>query len=139
MTINDEAKLIRQAVERLRPGTGRKYSAALRRQILAWVERAKASGMLDIDCSEAIGVPQHRFAMWRDATPDAKRAGDNNALVPFGLPLEMSVEPVSKQLVPIEVTPTVQLGGGLALATPSGFRVEGLTLEQAYALLREFV
>jgi hypothetical protein len=47
---------------------------------------------------------------------------------------------VSKALVPVEVTPSlVQLGAGLSLVTPRGFRVEGLSVEQAFALLREFV
>jgi hypothetical protein len=45
---------------------------------------------------------------------------------------------VSKELVPIEVSPSILIAPGLVFATPRGFRVEGLTLEQAYALLREY-
>lgn len=43
-------------------------------------------------------------------------------------------EPVA--LVPIRVTP-MPTGNVLALVAPSGHRIEGLTLEQAVALLRE--
>ncbi len=133
MTLNNEAKLIRRSVEQLRPGKGRKYSPALRHRILDWVERAKNSGMLESECSEAIGVPQHRFEMWRSG-----ERVESTAMVPFELPLELSVEPVSKDLVPIEVSPSILIAPGLAFATPRGFRVEGLTLEQAFALLREY-
>ena len=71
MTFSEEAKQLRIEVARLRPGRGRKYTPALRRRIVAWGERAKASGMLEADCSQAIGVPQHRFAMWREAEQPA--------------------------------------------------------------------
>jgi hypothetical protein len=59
-------------------------------------------------------------------------------MVPFEVPLELSVEPVSKDLIPIEVPRSILMAPGLALTTPRGFRIEGLTLEQAYALLREY-
>jgi hypothetical protein len=136
MILAKEAKLIRRWVGQLRPGRGRKYTPALRQRILAYVEEAKALGMREIDCSAALGVPQDRFAAWRQAEPTQAR---QEAEVPFDVPLEHIVEPVSKALVPIEVTPsTIQLGGGLTIVTPRGFRVEGLSIEQAYALLREF-
>ncbi len=86
--------------------------------------------MNDGACSEATGVPAERFAAWR--------AEEAQAAVPFELPLELSVEPVSKDLVPIEVSPSIMIAPGLVFATPRGFRVEGLTLEQAFALLREY-
>jgi hypothetical protein len=137
MTLNNEAKLIRRSVEQLRPGKGRKYSPALRQRILGWVERAKEAGMLESECSEAIGVPQHRFELWREAERTGEPA-EGTAMVPFELPLELAVEPVSKDLIPIEVSPSIMIAPGLAFSTPRGFRIEGLTLEQAFALLREY-
>jgi hypothetical protein len=44
---------------------------------------------------------------------------------------------VSKELVPITVPAGIELTSGVVVVTPSGCRVEGLNLEQAYALLRE--
>ena len=130
MTIENEAKLIRRSVEQMRPGRGRKYTPALRHRIMRWLERAGQAGMSDSACSEATGVPAERFAVWR--------AEQAESAVPFELPLELSVEAVSKELVPIEVSPSILIAAGLVFATPRGFRVEGLTLEQAYALLREY-
>lgn len=127
MTFTEEAKQLRIEVARLRPGRGRKYTPALRRRIVAWVERAKASGMLEADCSQALGVPQHRFAMWREAeaVQPAVAAAD--------------AEPtLSTALVPVQVPSTIQVGLGLTFVSPRGCRIEGLSLEHAFALLREF-
>jgi len=117
-------------------GRGRKYTPALRRRIIAWVARAKGGREARDRCSEAIGVPQHRFEMWREREREREPSGE--AMVPFEVPLELSVEPVSQDLVPIEVPRSILMAPGMALTTPRGFAIEGLTLEQAYALLREY-
>ena len=137
MTLNNEAKLIRRSVERITTGARPKYSPALRRRILSWVRRAKKAGMLEAHCSVTLGVPVQRFEMWRIAEQSDEPAS-SKAMVPFELPLELAVEPVSKDLVPIEVSPSIMVTPGLAFVGPRGFRIEGLTLEQAFALLREF-
>jgi hypothetical protein len=131
MTIlSDEAKRLRLEVLRLHPGRGRKYDPALRRRILAWVDRARATGMLDIDCSNALGIPQHRFEIWREyEARDARREKAKQEPTP------------SVSLVPIETPPPrpmIQLGAGLAFVSAHGYRIEGLTYEQAFALLKEF-
>ena len=138
MTVASEEKRIRRWVEQLRPfGRGRTYTLALRLRILGYIELAKATGMGERECCKSIGVSPTSIAAWRRA--------DRQAVMPEvseqpAVPLEFSVEPVSKALVAVEVTPSpVQLGGGLSLLTPRGFRIEGLSLEQAFALLREFL
>ena len=138
-TLSDEAKQLRLEVIRMRPGRGRKYSPPLRRRILAWVERAKRTGMLDADCSHALGVPQHRFEMWREYERRDARAA--LSAVPAETPQEQTVS-----LVPIDLTAperpsepaSIRLGLGLTFISPHGFRIEGLTYEQAFALLKEF-
>src|SRR5262245_23632190 len=131
-TLSDEAKRLRIEVLRLHPGRGRKYDPALRRRILAWVDRARATGMLDIDCSNALGIPQHRFEMWREY--EARDAREKPKQEPKPKP--------SVSLVPIDTAPAprpmIQLGAGLAFVSPHGYRIEGLTYEQAFALLKEF-
>jgi hypothetical protein len=135
MTLSNEAKLIRRWIEQERPGRGRKYTPALRQRILAFVEESRRTGMSVREISEAIGVARDTIIGWLRTEP-ALLAGV--PAVSFEVPLDLAVEPVSKALVPVELTPsTIQLGGGLALVTPSGFRVEGLSLEQAFALVRE--
>ena len=126
--LSDEAKRLRLEILRLRPGRARRYAPALQRRILAWVERARATGMLEIDCGNALGIPQSRFGMWRESGPREVQE------------VTTTTEPVS--LVPIEVPArepaSIQIGLGLAFVSPHGYRVEGLTFEQAFAMLKEF-
>lgn len=134
MTLVGEEKLLRRWVEQQRPfGRGRTYSEALRRRIVAFLDAAKAAGKSEVECCKVLGVSPTSVSAWR-------RAGLGEVCdVPFGDPDEAPAQPATKALVPVEVTPSpVQLGGGLSLVTPGGFRVEGLSLEQAFALLREF-
>jgi hypothetical protein len=86
--------------------------------------------MLDIDCSSALGIPQHRFEMWREyEIRDARRAKAKDP------PSEsVSLVPVE---APSEPAP-LRVGLGLAFVSPHGYRIEGLTYEQAFALLKEF-
>jgi len=140
MNVASEERLIRRWVDQLRPfGRGRTYTPRLRERIIKFVELAKAAGINEADCCKSIGVSPTSVRSWRRAE-DRELPPEAAVEPPFEVPLELSVEPLSKELVPIEVTPSpIQLGGGLSLVTPRGFRVEGLSLEQAFALVREFV
>ena len=130
MTTNEEAKQIRAEVAALNPGRGRKYTKALRERVLTWMERAREDGMFETDASKAIGVPLTRIDMWRAAEreiagnyvppPVAPRATEQTALVPVSIREECPFGPM------------------IAFSTPSGYRVEGLTLDQALGLLRAF-
>jgi transposase-like protein len=107
------------------------YSPTLRRRIVEFVDAAKAAGMSERDCCEAIGISRQSVAVWRKAVPSSRERAD--AFLD-----EVPIEATSKALVPVEVTTSsVQLGTALALVTPRGFRVEGLSLEQAFSLLRD--
>jgi hypothetical protein len=114
MNILEEAKLIRNEVAKLRPDKRRRYPDELRARILEWVARATESGLLESECSRAIGVKSWRFTMWR-RLPLAKR------------------EPMA--LVPIEAPPVAF--AAVSVISPSGLRVEGLGLDQVIQLLRE--
>jgi hypothetical protein len=168
-TISDEANRLRLDVARLRPGRGRKYTPGLRRRILAWVDHAKQTGMLDIDCSNALGIPQHRFEIWRTyehrPRPKSSKPKARTKRAPgigggiwggkrkgAGRPPKLTETPTvvetpkseptkpaeSTSFVPIEIPPTIQVGLGLAFTSLRGLRIEGLTFEQAFALLKEF-
>ena len=135
MSLANEEKLLRHWVGQQRPfGRGHTYTPALRRRILAFVDAAKSAGKAERECCKAIGVALTSVAAWRRASKLGAPEEASETQVP-----EDSNESVSKALVPVEVTPSVlQLGAGLSLVTPRGYRVDGLSLEQAFALLREF-
>ena len=141
MNVASEEKLIRRWIGQARPfGRGGSYTPRLRRRIVEFVDLAKAAGMSEAACCKSIGVSPTSIATWRRAARQAESSEEPEPSVPFDVPLELSTEPISKDLVPIEVTPSpIQLGGGLSLVTPRGYRVEGLSLEQAFALVREFL
>jgi hypothetical protein len=127
MTIEDEAKQIRRRIPRMTPGQKRRFEPKLRERILEWVGRAHAEGLRDADCSRLLGISAPQFNAWRQMS------------VPIEIPMELTVPPVSNDLVPIIIPEGIELMGGVVFVTPNGCRVEGLNLEQAYALLREFV
>jgi hypothetical protein len=130
MTINEEAKQIHAEVAALRPGRGRKYTTSLRERILVWMERAHEQGMFDIEASKAIGVPLTRIEGWRVA----EREKADNYVPPPTAPRATS----ETALLPVSVQDASPFGPMIAFSTPSGYRVEGLTLGQALGLLRAF-
>src|SRR6185369_2907947 len=121
MTIIEEGRAIRAEIAKLRPDKRRRYGDPLIQRILAWVERAKASGMTEAACGHMVGVKTWRFRQWREGQPQMPRA--------------LGGEPTSLALVPIDVEPSAPLGMRVVVA-PSGYRVEGLTLAEVASLLR---
>ena len=93
MTIEEESKRIRRCIPRLTPGHKRVFPSKLRERILNWVDRAKATGLRDADCSRMLGLPAPQFIAWRART----------AAVAFELGMDWTVEPISHDLVPIEL------------------------------------
>lgn len=128
MSIQSEAKKIRRSIPKLAVGRKRRFGPALRERILSWIDRARAEGLRDADCSRLLGLAATQFNAWR-TTAHA---------VPFELPMDWRVEPINRELVPIQIPAGIELTTGVAVTSPRGYRVEGLNLEQAYALLREF-
>jgi hypothetical protein len=121
MTIIDEGRQIRAEVAKLRPDKRRRYSAELKTRILAWVRRATAAGMDLPKCGHALGIRTWRFRSWQREEPEPA-------------PLEVPASEVLA-LVPIEVDAFA--AAPPVLVTPSGYRVEGLSLAQIALLLRE--
>lgn len=130
MTINDQAKQIRAEVSALKSGRGRKYTNALRDRVLAWMECAIEAGMFESEASKMIGVPLTRIDKWRKA----ERELMENYVPPPFTPRAME----TTALVPVSVRDDSPFGPMIAFSTPSGYRVEGLNLDQALGLLRAF-
>src|SRR5690606_34448380 len=117
MTIQEEAKKIRRCIPALKPGQKRRFKAGLRARILSWVDRAKAEGLRDADCSRLLGLAATQFNAWR-TTATAK--GE----VPFEVPMDWRVEPINRELVPIQIPAGIELTSGVVVISPGGYRVE---------------
>lgn len=124
MRLIDEGRRLRAEVALLPKGRGRKYPRQLRHRILDWVGRSLAKGLTETDCGDALGIPMHRFEMWREQ----ERAKEDGSAPP----------PAPTELVPVEVTDASKgaSAGGVVLVAVSGDRVEGLSIEQVIELLK---
>ena len=115
MTLADEANKLRIEIVRLGAAHGRRYPSGMKELILAWIDRAKQEGMTVADATRKLGVSSKQLSTWRAVI----RAEQSKALVPVQV-----VEPMSSD--------------GIAFVSPSGFRIEGLTISQAIELMRAF-
>jgi hypothetical protein len=124
MTLAEEGNRLRLEIVRLGDPAVRRYTEELRKRVLDWSARAKQSGMKERECAELLDIPRQRLIAWRS---DRAWRGRRS-------PVEM------KALVPVEVHEgrTGAPFGPLAFVSPSGHRVEGLTIAEAIALLRAF-
>lgn len=116
MTIIDEGRVIRNEVAKLRPDRRRTYPPELKQRILDWVGRAMATGMERSECGHLLGIKSWRIKGWQEE-PAARRNDAALALVPIETP--------------------IWVPSGPTIVTPTGYRVEGLAVEQIAALLRE--
>jgi len=131
-TIEQGQRLRRKIMRCARRASGKRvFATKLKLEILVWVNHMKAEGATEAHCGRLLGLTPCYFTAWRHAKLDDA--------TPTEFPLVMRVEPLTRELVPIEVPPSIELTAGVVLVTPKGYRVEGLNLEQAFALLQEFV
>lgn len=114
MTLEEEGKRLRVELSRLGSLHGRRYTPGIRALILGWVDRAKREGISEAECGRRLGIPGRRFSEWRSL---ARREQAHD-------------------MVPVEVHDEETPSLGLMLVAPSGYRVDGLTVEQAIAMLR---
>ena len=108
-----EAADLRRRVARLHRGeAGDRFPTMLRDRITAWVRARRAGGAWWCELAGEVGLPAATLKRW--ATP--RRSG-----------------PIT--LRPVEVVGVPPLGT-VTLVTPSGLRLEGVTVTAAIAILR---
>lgn len=107
--------------------TLRIYSPAEREQVVAEVTRLRGEGQSLRSACHAAGVSDNSFRRWRadTAPPSAMRAVEVTALVP--------VAPAAQSLATPRSASAIET---LSLIAPGGYRLEGLGIESAVALLR---
>jgi hypothetical protein len=109
---NRDARELRRRVARLkRDRPGFRFSAALRAEITAWVTEQRECGVWWCDLSRAIGVSAETLKRW--AAPRA----------------------TASAMLPVHVIDAPPMGT-VTLVSSTGFRVEGVAIADAIAILQ---
>lgn len=104
---------LRQAIETERAIEGN-WSVEVRERVCAYTRWRRANGATTLEVAQELGFPTPTLSRWLRA----RVVGDDSALIEVRV-----VEQASTRSV--------------AVVSPSGFRVEGLSLSEAASLLRE--
>lgn len=99
------SELIR-SLSRVERGVGRRYPADVRRQVVAWVQGERAVGRSWGELADELGIPVSTLVRW-------------------------STRPRAVPVIVQAAAPSPSV----SLVSPSGWRIEGVSLEQALALL----
>ena len=112
-----EAVILRREFAARERGRGKRYPTALRERATRWIRTQTAAGTSLRAVARALGIH----------TESARRWNRSDA-----------AELTSTALVPIEiVVDEVRPARALTVISPAGFRVDGLSLVEAAALMRE--
>jgi hypothetical protein len=96
-----------------RPERGKRYAPELRARILLFAEARRDEGTSWEAIAAELGMSTETLRGWREADAGASRA-----------------------MVPVRVVDET-LPRGVSITSPSGYRIEGLTLQDATRVLRE--
>ncbi len=124
--IISELKAARQKRKAVTEGTLPPYPARLRQAGKDYVQQRTAAGIVQAEIARELGVSESTVWRWAQSSPPARRA---TAIKP---------RPSAFKAVRV-VTERVSIGSAvkLSVVTPHGYRVEGLDVASAAALLRE--
>jgi transposase-like protein len=112
MRDQEARRLLREFAARER-GRGKPYPAALRERATRWARRQAEGGASLRAIATTLGVHSESVRRWLQGTTAAAT------------------------LVPVEVVAGPAEAGTVVVVSPAGFRVEGLSVAAAAALLRE--
>ncbi len=113
MSDHELRSLRRQLAARAR-GRGKRYAPDLRSRATAWAQRAIAGGARLTEVARALDIDDETLRKWlrKDST-------------------------ATTSLVPVEVIVDEPVAlAGVRVVSPTGYRVEGLALDEVVALLR---
>ena len=109
-----EAARLRQELDRVEGRQGRCFPPELKLRAARWIAEQRSGGARVADIAAALGLAEGTVLRW---SSEAKRA-----------PM--------RALVPVEVVPDPVAARTVSIVSSSGFRVDGLSLLEAAALLR---
>jgi hypothetical protein len=110
--MDKEAVKLRRELSRVETGRGKRYPAELRQRVVAWAQRRHGQGASWETIKAELGQKFDTVRRWCLA------------------------EGSSRALVPVRVV-SVSEARTVSVVSPAGFRVEGLAIVEAAALLRE--
>lgn len=108
--MKDDAKSLRAELDRIGTRRGRCIRPELRDRATAWIAARRAAGRKVSELAAELGVSDGTILRWSSR----------------GV----------KAIVPVRVVPDAT-GDGVSVVSPSGFRIEGLSLTDAVRALRE--
>lgn len=111
--IDRRASSLRHALSSHEPGRGKRYPQALRDRVAEYARARRASGVSWATIAAELGLSFKTVHRWCTPRSDAPRAMRAVHVVPDG-------------------------DHGIALVSPSGIRVEGVTVADVIAVLRAF-
>lgn len=111
-----QARSLRRQITQRERGRGKRYPRALRAQVTQWAQRQLSAGITIPVAAAAVGVATETLRLWIQAAPRE-----------------------SRELVPVAVIAPSTAERTLSVVSPTGFRVDELTIQDAAALLRALV
>jgi len=112
--MNYEASRLRSELARVEKGRGKRYPAELQGRVVAWAKGRRAAGASWQQIKRELGQKFDTVRRWcQPCAPSRTRA-----------------------LVPVQIISEQPAARSVSVVSPSGFRVEGLTVSEAAALLR---
>lgn len=109
---DQEAAILRRELGRVVERRGRCFSAALKQRVAEWIVKRRSAGATVTEVAAELGLAQGTVLRW---------SGEHKT---------------RRALVPVEVVPEQHAERVLSVVSPAGFRVDGLSLVEAAALLR---
>jgi hypothetical protein len=109
-----EAAKLRRELDGIVGRQGRCFPPELKMRASRWIAEQRAGGACVADIAAELGLAEGTVLRW---SADAKQAP-------------------TRALVPVEVVPDPSIVRVVSIVSPSGFRVDGLSLLEAAALLR---
>lgn len=113
----DELKSLRRELGRGGHGRGKRYSAQIKERVVLWAQRRRASGASWEDVGRELGLGLDTVRRWCMAEPE--------------------FEQPTKAFVPVSIVAPSSASSGERGVSVCGWRVDGLTLAEITAILRE--
>ena len=114
--MDHETSRLKRELARVEKGRGKRYPAELRVRVVRWAQRRRAAGASWQQLKRELGQRFDTVRRW----------------------CTTSKTPTTRVLLTVSVVTEQSSARSVALVSPSGFRLEGITLAEAAALLREF-